>query len=160
MDPDLQINPDTSLPALSPTQQHEANLLRALEISPHELAFLEKHLLNNDWIPNTADEEAINDAVFDFCESFHAVDRCKFPDRVGILNFLFRAFSDEEEYFEPYTYEDLQEARDRRLSRETARYHGVRSLIADLAFRKSGIRDDNPWRAAIERVCPQNLLPQ
>lgn len=110
-------NPDASHSTISVTQQHEANLLRALETSPHELAYLEKHLLNNNWIPNSADEAAIKDAVF---------------------NFLFRAYSDDEEYHDPDNYEDYEVTRDRKLSRETAKYHGVRSLIADIAMRENG----------------------
>jgi hypothetical protein len=136
-----QTTPEASPPAMTITQQHEANILRALEISPYELAFLEKHLLNNDWIPNATDEAAINDAVFDFCESYLTNTRYQFPERVNRLNFLFRAFTDDEEMYDPDDYADYQEMRDRRLGRETAKYHAVRSLIADLTYRKNGVRD-------------------
>jgi hypothetical protein len=136
-----QTTPDASPPAMTITQQHEANILRALEISPYELAFLEKHLLNNDWIPNTTDEAAINDAVFDFCESYHTNTRYQFPERVNRLNILFRAFTDEEEMYDPDDYADYQEWGNRRLGRETAKYHAVRALIADLTYRKNGVRN-------------------
>lgn len=142
-----QSTPDTSQPVMTITQQHEANILRALEISPYELAFLEKHLLNNDWIPNATDEATINDAVFDFCESYHTNTRYEFPERVNRLNFLFRAFTDDEEMYDPDTHADYQEMRDRRLGRETAKYHAVRSLIADLTYRKNGVR--NPGAQAV-----------
>ncbi|GAB7332218.1 hypothetical protein MBLNU13_g04074t2 [Cladosporium sp. NU13] len=117
-----QTTPDTSHSTMSITQRQEANILH---------------------IPNTTDEAAINDAVFDFCESFHADGRYEFPERVNRLNFLFRAYSDDEELFDPDTYADFQEARNRRLSREITKYHGVRSLISELAFRKSGVCDNS-----------------
>ncbi|GAB7332217.1 hypothetical protein MBLNU13_g04074t1 [Cladosporium sp. NU13] len=103
----------------------------------------EEEDVDEDEIPNTTDEAAINDAVFDFCESFHADGRYEFPERVNRLNFLFRAYSDDEELFDPDTYADFQEARNRRLSREITKYHGVRSLISELAFRKSGVCDNS-----------------
>lgn len=137
-----QTPPDTSQPAMSATQQHEANILRALEVSPYELSFLAKHLLSHDWIPDSTDEQTINDAVFDFCESFHTGDRYLFPKRVDRLNFIFRAYSDDEEYFDPDDYEDFKEAQERRLGRETAEYNALRSLIAVIAIRESRKRND------------------
>jgi hypothetical protein len=157
-----QTTPNTSLPAFGPIELQEAIILPALDISPYELAFLGKHLLDNDWIPNTADEKAINDAVFDLCESFHANNRYEFPGRVHRLNFLFRAYSDEEEMRDPDNILEFQEARDRRLSRETAKYNTVRSFIADLTMRKNGVRD-RAAQAMLEYVrdvfsCPLSTM--
>lgn len=131
------LHPDTSPPAMTITQQHEANILRALEISPYDGETPPQQRL----IPNATDEAAINDAVFDFCESYHSNTRYEFPERVNRLNFLFRAFTDEEEMYNPDDYADYQEWGNRRLGRETAKYHAVRSLIADLTYRKNGVRN-------------------
>jgi len=141
MDPDPQTTPDTSLPGLSPIQQHEANLLRALEISPYELVVLEKHLLSYGWIPQTTNEEAIKEAVFQLRESFFAANCYKFHRRVSRLNTLFEEDPDDEDLFGPVD-ETVAEAYDRRLSRDTAKYNAVRTLITDLAFRESRKRQN------------------
>jgi hypothetical protein len=57
--------------ALSASQQHKSSLLQALEISPYELAILEKHLLSHGWVPFSTSEEAIDEAVLKFRESFY-----------------------------------------------------------------------------------------
>ena len=134
-------NPDTSHSTMSAAQQHEADLLRALDISPYELSFLKKHLVNHGWIPNTSDEEVIEEAVFNFRESFFADDRHKFIDRVDRLNTLFDPYSADEEYYPDYQ-DDFEEAYNRRLTRETAKYNAVRSLITDLAVRESRKREN------------------
>ena len=138
-----QTAPDTSQPATSASQQHEASLLRALEISPYELTYLERHLSKYGWIQKTTDEAAIKDAVFKFRESFFATDCYKFNDRVDRLNNLFDAFpGDDEEAFSPTDDMYCEEAFERRLNRETAKYNAVRSLIADLAMRESRKREN------------------
>jgi hypothetical protein len=48
--------------AQSVAQQHGSNLLHTLEISPYELAFLEQHLLNNDFVPESLTDKAIDEA--------------------------------------------------------------------------------------------------
>ena len=134
-------NPDISHSTMSVAQQHEADLLRALEISPYKLSFLKKHLLDHGWIPNTSDEEVIEDTVFKFRESFFADDRHKFINRVDRLNTLFDPYPDDEEFYSDYE-DDLVEAYNRRLNRETAKYNAVRFLITDLAIRQSRKREN------------------
>lgn len=135
-----QNTPNISQPAKSTSQQHEADLLRALEISPFELAFLEKHLLGHGWVPNTTDEAAIKEAVYDFRVSFVTPNRYKFCEAVERLNTLFDAYPADEEIFT--VDEDAQDIFDRRLNRETAKYNAVRSLITDLAIRESRKREN------------------
>jgi hypothetical protein len=88
---------------MSATQQFEAQLLSVLEISSYELAVLEKHFLSNGYVPDTTDEAAIKDAVFDFRESFFAFNPYNnplFSSRAARLNTLFDAYPDDEEYFD------------------------------------------------------------
>lgn len=131
-----QTPPDTSQPAMSALQQQEANLAHTLEITPYELVVLEKHLLSHGWIPGTAHEDAVKEAVFNFRESFFAANCFKFHFRVDRLNTLFDAYPTDEEYFAPID-QSAEEAWARRLNRETTKYNAARSLIADLAVRES-----------------------
>lgn len=132
--------PNISQPAKSASQQHEADLLRALEINPFELAFLEKHLLSHGWVPNTTDEAAIKEAFYNFCVSFLTPNRYEFCHAVERLNTLFDAYPADEELFT--VDEAAQDIFDRRLNRETAKYNAVRSLIIDLVIRESCKREN------------------
>jgi hypothetical protein len=44
--------------------EFEATITTALKISPFDLEVLKRHLLSTAWIPSSADEAAITDAVF------------------------------------------------------------------------------------------------
>ena len=131
-----QTPPDISQPAMSATKQQDADLARVLEITPYELVVLEKHLLSHGWIPGTAHEDAVKEAVFHFRESFFAANCYKFNHHVDRLNTLFDAYPGDEEYFAPID-QSAEEAWARRLSRETTKYNAVRSLIAEIATRES-----------------------
>jgi hypothetical protein len=150
--------PENNHPTMSANQQHEADILRALEISPYELVVLEKHLLSHGWIPNTTNEEAIKEAVFNFRESFLAANRYQFPGPVNRLNFLFDAFLGHEEDF--LIDMGVQEMCDIVLNRETAKYNAVRSLIADIAVRESRKRNGRDgFLALAEYVCRTTSSP-
>jgi hypothetical protein len=95
----MQITHNNDLPAMTATQQQEADILRALEVSPYELVVLEKHLLSHGWIPQTTNEEAMKKAVFNFHDSFFTANRYKFHRRVSRLNTLFDAFNSDKEDF-------------------------------------------------------------
>jgi hypothetical protein len=135
----MQITPDNNLPAMTASQQQEVDLLHTLEISLYELVVLEKHLLSHGWIPQTTNEEAIKEAVFNFRESFFTANRYKSHRRINRLNTLFDAFHGDEEDF--LIDMGVQEMFDIVLSRETAKYNAVRSLIADVAGRESRKRN-------------------
>lgn len=55
---------------VSTTKTFEQTLLTDLEISPYDLIVLKRYLKANHWIPATTSEEAIEDAVFRFRETF------------------------------------------------------------------------------------------
>jgi hypothetical protein len=136
-------NQQQVISAPSASQQHKSRLLQALEISPYELAILEKHLLSHGWIPETTSEEAIDEAVLKFCESFHQPNHSKFPYKVWRLNTLFEAYVEDDEAHRVGGF--IDNVRDDFvcvLKRETAKYDAVRTIIADIAIREERKRGD------------------
>lgn len=112
----------------------ERTLLKILEISPYDLAVLKRYLIATQIVPDTADEDAIEDAVYKFRTSYDGPSRPTFNYNRRI-NRLFNVWNGEdvegweeldEDRYPPDTFNLL-------LDRETAKYNAVRSLIAHLA---------------------------
>jgi hypothetical protein len=140
--------------ALSASQQHKSSLLQALEISPYELAILEKHLLSHGWVPISTSEEAIDEAVLKFRESFYQPDRYKFPCNVWRLDTLFEAYHEVDEAYKMDQFDGLRDMFVSDLERETTKYNAVRAIIADIAVReerKRGESDGEPASHAFQR---------
>lgn len=115
-------------------QDFEKFLLNVLEISPYDLAVLKRYLIATQVVPDTTDEDAIEDAVYRFRTSYDGPDRPKFGHNLR-LNRLFEVWNDkdvegweelDEDRYPPDTFSLV-------LDRETAKYNAVRSLIAHLA---------------------------
>jgi hypothetical protein len=48
----------------------DATISATLEISSYDLAVLKRHLISQKWVPASADEDAIEDAVFRFRRTY------------------------------------------------------------------------------------------
>lgn len=124
----------------------EAAISAALEISSFDLAVLKRHLIAQNWVSASTDEDLIEDAVFRFRRTYR-------PDRAYQINLdyentfkdnrrlttLFDVWASEQirEMEADYDY-DPKSLHELELQRETAKYDAVRALFAHLAARKSG----------------------
>ena len=55
----------------SQRQAQETRTRRALEINSFDLIALEEYLEQNDYIPDTVDEQAARASVYELCSVFH-----------------------------------------------------------------------------------------
>jgi hypothetical protein len=147
-DPPATKENESQQQTVGPAREQRTRLLKTLEISPYELVILEKHLLAHDWIPKDTSEEAIDEAVFKFRESFGNHDRgyrttSIFPKKAYRLEELFEAsyFEDLEEW-QDRDVDDWKGIYDLKLQRETAKYDAVRAIIVDIAAREERKRSE------------------
>ena len=106
-------------------QAQETRIRTALEINSHGLAILERYLVAEGHVPNTTDEQAARDAVFNLHELF---SRTIFPQG-SPLSDLFVA---SREGTNPHRAFEKRES-------ESANYDAVRDLILMLAVRKAQV---------------------
>lgn len=125
-------------------EDFEAAILAALEISPYDLAVLERQLVSEKWVPDSTGEGAIKDAVFRFRKSYKDRDYYQVFSGNRRLRTLFEVWNDEEvAEWETNADRSPRETFELELKRETAKYNAVRALIAHLAARKKSKSGDD-----------------
>lgn len=126
-------------------KEFDATIAATLEFSSYDLAVLKRHLIAQKWIPDSTDEDEIEDAVFRFRRTYRS-------DRTYQIDYdytsIFRGNKRLARLFEVWASEEIEdseaersfdpnEVNEREVQRETAKYDAVRTLIAHLAARKS-----------------------
>lgn len=140
---EMTINYANQTTTASTTKAFDQTLLTDLEISPYDLVVLKRYLKANDWIPATTNEDAIEDAVFRFRETFEKQSiRYKSPQNFKgnpRLDTLFDIWCEEDisEWEFDCGNHSLKTWRDLELKRETTKYNAVCALFADLAARQN-----------------------
>jgi hypothetical protein len=124
----------------------EATISATLEISSFDLAVLKRHLIAQNWVPASTDEDLIEDAVFRFRRTYRT-DRAyqinldyenTFKDNKRLTT-LFDVWASEQIREMEVDYDhDPKSLHELELQRETAKYDAVRALFAHLAVRKNG----------------------
>jgi hypothetical protein len=105
-------------------QAEETRIRRALEINSFDLTTLKHHLMENDCIPDSSDEQAARDAAFRFRKNYTVNTS---PVGANLRNGLFAA---SENAFELDSDACVRES-------ESVKYDAVRDFILMLAVRKA-----------------------
>lgn len=118
--------------ACNDREAEETRIRRALVINSFDLAALEKYLEQAGYIPNSADEQAVRDSVFQLRQDYQ---KCTptFERPHGSLHVIFEPFLEVEQ--ERKRTSTQREAA--RFEAESIKYDAVRDLIRMLAARNA-----------------------